>query len=293
MEVSLINKEDLFELFENSTLLPKPSREVSEILELLHNPVELDIDELSNKISRVHNLNELMMKNLNTGYFRSNKEISSIREAIVYLGMQTVQNLLIFFITQQLFSHTPIDKPRVFNMNHYLKHVLGTSVASSMLASELKMGDKYKLFSYGLIHDIGIAVLDTCVPDLLDEITLKLEKGMHQIVAERSLLGGITHAEVGAWICRKWNIREDIINIVAFHHTPFVGQPTNTELKLIHLADVISNQYYEKLLGVNLNPNINKQIMDSLGITDKHIQTIADRLPEEVDKLSNYFSIDI
>ncbi|WP_198135355.1 HDOD domain-containing protein [Alkaliphilus metalliredigens] len=187
-----MEKEELFQCLESCRMLPMPSKEISEILNILNNPLELDIDDLVEKVNKVDKLNDLMIQNLNTGYFRTNKEISTIKEAIIYLGMQTVQNLLIFFITIQLFSSVSEKEAvkRSFSMKHYFKHVLGTSLASSMLASELKIGDKYKLFSYGLIHDIGIAVLDTCVPEILDDVTLKLQTGVHQIIAERSFLGG-------------------------------------------------------------------------------------------------------
>lgn len=187
-----MHKDELFERIEKSGLLPTPSQEVSEILKILYSPLELDIDYLSEKIRGVGELNELIIKNLNTGYFRTKNEIHTIKEAVIYLGMETVQNLIIFFITRQLFTGRKKDKKRIFNMDHYYKHVLGTSIASTMLCDRLKIGDKYKLFSYGLIHDIGIAVLDTCVPEVLDEITQKLKKGMHQVVAERSILGDLT-----------------------------------------------------------------------------------------------------
>lgn len=280
-----MHKDELFERIEDSGLLPIPSRQVSEILEILNNPLELDIDYLSEKISSVNQLNELMIKNLNAGYFKTRNEIHTIREAIVYLGMGTVQNLIIFFITQQLFSGRKKDEKRMFNMDHYYRHILGTSIASTMLCDRLKIGDKYKLFSYGLIHDIGIAVLDTCVPEILDEITQKLESGMHQVVAERSILGGITHSGVGVWLCKRWNIPGDITDIVGFHHTPFASQMLTDELKLIYIADVISTEYYEKLLGINLNHQISKRIMDSMGLTDKDVKVIAEKLPGEIEKV--------
>lgn len=72
------------------------------------------------------------------------------------------------------------------------------------------------------------------IPELLDEITQKLEKGMHQVVAERSILGGITHSEVGVWLCERWNIPKDITDIVGFHHTPFALETLTDELKLIY-----------------------------------------------------------
>ncbi len=286
-----LDKQELLHILDNSDLVPKPSKDISDIFKILNNPIDSDIDILVEKISKIDKLNELMMKNLNTGYFKTNRELTSIKDAIVFFGMETVQNLLTFFITMELFSYSPTNENRVFKMDIYLKHVLGTAIASSMLSSHLKTADKYKLFSYGLIHDIGVALLDTCVPNCLDQVTQKLKKGIHQVIAERSIFGGITHAEVGGWLCRKWNIRRDITDIVEFHHMPFLSENTTDELKLVCIADVISTMYYERLLGVNLNHRMNKRIMNDLGISEDIINYIGKKLPDEVSKSGYYLII--
>jgi HD-like signal output (HDOD) protein len=254
------------------------------------NPMGLDIDELIEKVTQSAELNQLILKNLNSGYYQCKRDITTIREAMIYLGMQTVQNLIVFFITLQLFPQSIEASHRTFSMHKYWKHVLGTSIAGSMLSSRLKKGDKYKIFSYGLLHDIGIIALDTCLPDIIDEITGRLQNGVHQIIAERVVLGGITHADVGAWLCRKWNIREDINEIVHMHHTPFMAKNNIQEVQLIYVADSISTQYYEKLLGVNLNYEISDRIMEELGITKEDIRSIISEFPKELEKVSHYFS---
>jgi HD-like signal output (HDOD) protein len=232
-----------------------------------------------------------VLKNINTGFYHIGKKVTSIREAVVYLGMQTVQNIIIFYITRQLFSEILHEKKnRLFSMKLYWKHVIGTSVASSILSEKIKRGDKFKLFTYGLLHDIGIALLDACLPGLVDEIAKGLLSGTHQVVAERSVLGGITHADVGAWLCRKWNIRDDIINIVEHHHTPFWARSSIEDVRIIYAADVISTEYYERLLGLNLNHDINRKIMDYLGISDDDRLKIIEALPQEVDKLHWLFT---
>jgi HD-like signal output (HDOD) protein len=286
-----MDKERIFELIEGSQYLPELPEDISQILNILYNPTEVDIDTLIDKVSKSSELNTLMLKNINSGYFQLKREIRTIKEAIVYLGMQTVQNLLIFFITLQLFPNNNKHSHRTFDMHKYWKHVLGTSVASCMFASQLKIGDKYKLFSYGLIHDIGTILLDACLPMLIDEITEKLLNGVHQIVAERIVLGGITHADLGAWLCRKWNIREDITNIVEFHHAPFLAKANKEEVQLIYAADVISTEYYEKLLGVNLNHDISNKVMLSLGLTKEDIQAVIKEFPKELEKVTHYFSL--
>ncbi|MGB3990283.1 MAG: HDOD domain-containing protein, partial [Acetivibrionales bacterium] len=76
----------LFTLIENSECMPKLPRDVSEILEIMKDPMLLDIDVLAGKVARCCRLNDLVLKNLNTGYYQISKKITSIREAVVYLG---------------------------------------------------------------------------------------------------------------------------------------------------------------------------------------------------------------
>ncbi|OEH84153.1 hypothetical protein BHU72_12155 [Desulfuribacillus stibiiarsenatis] len=286
-----MDKHRVLEFLEQSEDIPILPKNISEILEMLKDPCGFEIDHLVQKVTQSVELNDIMLKNLNSGYFQLNKKIKTIKEAVVYLGMQTVQNLIIFYISRLLFPNITDRRKRSFDIYKYWNHVLGTSVAASILASRINCSDKYKLFSYGLIHDIGIPVLDTCLPEFIDEVSLKVHKGMHQIVAERSVLGGLTHSDIGAWLCEKWNLREDIINIVKFHHTPFVPKINIKEVQLLHIADVISTEYYEKLLGLNLNSNVSKSIMKTLGITEDDYIYVAEILPEEVDKLNSYLLV--
>lgn len=283
-------------MIKESRKLPELPEDVSQVINILKNPIDVDINLLIEKIGKAPELNELMLKSINSGYFQLGKEIKTIKEAVVYLGLQTVQNMLIFFMTRQLFPKKQlfpknvIVERRTFDMQKYWRHVLGTSVAACLLSAKIKKGDKYKLFSYGLIHDIGILVLDTCMPEMLDEITSRLLKGVHQIIAEKIVLKGITHSEIGAWLCRKWNIRNDITNIVEYHHTPLAAQDGQEDVNIIYLADVISTEYYEKLLGLHQDRVLNYKIMDALVVSEDDINDVARVMPGELEKLEYYFS---
>ncbi|NLK86769.1 MAG: HDOD domain-containing protein [Clostridiaceae bacterium] len=284
-----MKNEKIFELLENSENFPKLTQDVSRIFDILKNPEGLHIDGLVQEVTRYDQLSELILGVYSAKQF--NRGMATIKDAVIYLGIDAVQNLLVFFLSKQLFSEiTTTNKKRKFKMAHYWRHVLGTSAAGYILSLRIKKLDKHKLFTYGLIHDIGIPLLDICVPDLVDEIFEKLLKGMHQLVAERSVLGGFTHAEIGAWLCRKWNIRDDIIDIVEFHHTPFIAKSDSDEVKLMYVADVLSTEYYEKLLGLNINHAINGKIMDYFGLTDIDRLAVTDALPGEVDRLGNFFT---
>ncbi len=288
----MISKDKVFEMLESSDRLPKLSPGVSEILAMLKNPADADIDLLAQMVSESGQLDELVIANFNSGYFGANKKIASIKEAVVFLGMHTVQNIIIFFISRQLFSDAPREnKARTFDMPRYWRHIIGTSAASGMLSSRIKQGDRFKLFSYGLLHDIGIALLDACLPDMLDEVAQKVLSGVHQLVAERSVFGGLTHSEIGAWLCRKWDIREDITVVVEYHHTPSLAETDSADLKIVHVADMFSTMYYEKLLGLTTNIEFNGKIIDSLGVSEADKAAIIEALPREVEKLHHDFIV--
>ena len=284
-----MDKDKVFELLETSGRLPALPETISQILNALNNPASVDIEELAEKVSSNPYLTELIIESVNSGFFHLRREINSIREAIAFLGLQTVQNLLIFLITRQFFPDGRANGNRTFHMARYWKHVIGTSVACCMLSERINAGDQYKLFSYGLIHDIGISVLDMCLPEILDEVSEKLKSGVHQVIAERVVMGGITHADIGAWLCRRWNIREDITAIVEHHHTPLLAKVNTEDVKLVYLADEISTEYYEKLLGVHLAHGMNKNIMESVGVTFQDREFISQALPSEVEKTAGYF----
>lgn len=142
------------------------------------------------------------------------------------------------------------------------------------------------MFTYGLIHDIGVTVLDICLPEHLDKIhTLQL-KGLHQIAAGKIVLSGLTHAEIGMWICKEWGLPEEIAEIVGYHHTPFINSQVSNEVRLMYLADSISTNYYEKLLGNKTTFIYSDRTSELLNISEAFIEDIAKKLPKEVDKVN-------
>jgi diguanylate cyclase (GGDEF)-like protein/PAS domain S-box-containing protein len=279
----------ILEQIEKSGKLPKIPEGLYEILELLYDPSELDIEVLAEKVGVCGELNTLVLENINSGYFNIYKKVVSIEEAIILLGMKTVLNLIVFFITRLLFDLDLDRKDRRFDIYHYWRHVLGTSIAAQMISQKLNKGDKHMLFTYGLIHDIGIPVLDNCLPDHLDQISDKVMNGTHQIVAEKVVLGGLTHSDIGAWLCRKWHFREDITDIVLHHHTPLLSELESIDTMIMYVADVMSIDNNERLIGLATDYGVSEKVLDLIGLTREAYDEIASSLSKEIEKVGTYF----
>lgn len=271
-------------MIKDSGHLPQIPKNFGEILNMLLDPVDYNIDQCIERFTQFPQLETVLIKvlNYNTDLVR---EIKTVKEAINYLGAKNAKIIAISYVTRLLLPDFK-GRAKLFNNKQYWKHCIGTAFAAHMIADETKLSDKDKMFTYGLIHDIGITVLDICLPDQLDKIYDLQKKGIHQIVAEKIVLGGITHAEIGMWICSEWGLPEEITEVVGFHHTPLLAKKYLDEVRIMHLADSISTNYYERLLGTNTTYIYAEKTMEILKVDKDLIDKIIRQLPSEIDKLN-------
>lgn len=284
-----MEQHNIINLIKTSGNLPQIPKDFGEILKMLLEPIEYDLNQCIENFLRFPQLEALLIQVLNYNA-KFNREIRTIKDAINYLGAKKAKIITIAYITRLLLPDNK-GRAKLFNNKKYWKHCLGTSIAAYMIADETKLSDKDKMFTYGLIHDIGVTVLDICLPDYLDRIYELHTKGIHQIAAEKIVLSGITHAEVGMWICEEWGLPDEIAEVVAFHHSPLLSKRYMNEIRIMHLADSISTNYYERLIGNHTTFIYAEKIIKILNVDKEFIQDIIKRLPSEIDKLNRKITL--
>lgn len=279
-----MEQHNIIKMIRESEMLPIIPKEFGTILEMFTKPVDYNLDQCVEYFSRYPELETVLIQELNYDP-RLNKKIRTIREAINFLGAKRASLIIIAYVTRLLVPNK-FGKTKFFDKKLYWKHCLATSLAAYMISNETKLSDKDLMFTYGLIHDIGVTVLDICLPEYLDTINDIHLKGTHQLIAERTVLNGLTHAEVGKWICDEWGMPDEISYAVGFHHTPLLADKHIDEVRIIHLADSISTNYYERLLGNNTTFIYTKKIMETLNVSKEFVDYVRDKIPEEVEKLN-------
>ncbi|HOQ24866.1 MAG TPA: HDOD domain-containing protein [Bacillota bacterium] len=281
-----MKKEEIFAKINDSNIPGLPPA-IKEVFAELKNPATLDMQSLIEKIASFGELETLLLKQFNKNYFRKQFHIKSLHEAIRYFGARTIQNILLYLVIRS-FSAKLLDKTGFLRAN-YWRHCLGASVAAHELATITGDCDPYLMFSYGLIHDIGIFVIEHSLPELILKIREVQKKGLTHFDAEKEAMDGVTHEDIGDWLCKKWELPDEIRNIVAYHHRPHATSLNSNEVFLFHKADVISATYYESLMGI-YSFHDRKPVLDALGLDPAIITRIKEILPDEVNKIREIFS---
>lgn len=280
----MIQDHPIIQEIKQSGYLPRVPMDFGEAMSMLLRPYEYDMDECIERLYSLPNVASIIIRVINH-VAAFNRKIRGLKDAVLYLGADNVRMIAIAHMTRLLLPDSN-GRAKRFDRSKYWKHSIGTSIASYMIAEKTGLCDKEKIFTYGLIHDIGTTVLDICLPERLDAIyTKQLEQGVHQIVAEKVVLGGITHADIGMWLCMEWGLPEEITNVVGYHHNPFPVKHVSNEVKILYLADSVSTKYYMGLLGTDTTFIYENAVREALKLPEEFIDDIAEKLPREVDRI--------
>lgn len=155
-----------------------------------------------------------LLQIVNSAFFRLARRVSSIGEAVAYLGLDTVKNLV---LVAKVFD-VAMPSPELHGLPQALQtHSL---YVASLCRSISSQESAEAAFTAGLLHDIGILVLAVGLPQQL-KAALDLAKAENRPLhlAEQELYG-TSHAEVGAYLLGLWGLPYPVVEAAANHHQP-------------------------------------------------------------------------
>lgn len=261
--------------------LPEPVQQAIRIVD--SPPEQADTERLAALIHQTPDLEKVVLRHMNSPFYAPVQRVTDVREAVTQLGFEAMRNYLVNYMTHFIL-HGKVPHRPAFDLHEYWRHAVATSLAADMLGQKLGFDDSYRIFTYGLLHDIGFVVLEACFGEKVDEIYQKIRDGVPQIVAEKAVLGGITHSDVGAWLCARWGLDEEAARIVRYHHTPLLAEGQSSELLLIYLGNLLGTRVYEDDMEIEMGADpVEDRILKQLGLDRQDMHQVDALLDEEVE----------
>jgi HD-like signal output (HDOD) protein/ActR/RegA family two-component response regulator len=152
---------------------------------------------------------------VNSAFFRLARRISSVEQAVAYLGFTAIRNLA---MSVEVFSKWPGGTCSVLNLGLLQLHAQGVAAAANALGAKTTFADDAMLA--GLLHDIGYWVLaQECPEELGKAVALSISARIPLYAAEMEIIGA-SHAEIGAYLLGIWGLPLSVVEAVAHHHQP-------------------------------------------------------------------------
>jgi len=254
-----------------------PSMEVAiEIERLTHDPSST-VEQIGNVLRNDPALTAKVLKLANSAIFARSKRIVSINQAISTLGFKEFNKITSTITFVNAF------KSKYISYQKYWLHSMAVAFMAVKLNDICKASlNPDRLFTGGILHDIGVLILDNYFLDIYKkvyDITVNKRVDLHK-VEERVL--GITHAEVGAFMLKKWRLPEQVTDIIQFHHKPHLSTVVATDTKLVYLADFIVNNRGYSTGTEGFLRGFYDDIWEDIGLTVEDMPLIVNGLDAEL-----------
>jgi len=169
---------------------------------------------------------------VNSSFFGLGHRVSSIRQAVVFLGRRAIRLAAISFgMVKSLTRDTPAQL-----YARYWKRSLTMACAARLCAPRID-ADAEEAFAGGLLADIGMLVLAQVHGGGYVSLAIANEDTDALIGAEQDRYG-FDHAAVTARLLEQWQLPEPLVEAAASHHRPHVSGPPLA--LLIHAANLFA-----------------------------------------------------
>jgi putative nucleotidyltransferase with HDIG domain len=206
------------------------------LLQLLEEP-DAPVDDLVGVIEKDPGLTANLLKLSNSAYYGLRREVGSVRDALVQMGNRTVVTLA-FAASMGRLLQVPMTAYRL-PRGQLWRHTLAVGLlATRLVPADTDASRRNRVFTAGVMHDIGKLLLDRPLRDCLEQLPPNPDY-TKLVLAERQILG-FDHAQAGAALAEAWNFPEDLVQVIASHHTP---APPGSLTAVVHAADLLVSRH--------------------------------------------------
>lgn len=200
------HKMTLIEKLEQSGRLPTPPAVVVRLLDLSRNP-DTTIQQVAETIAMDSELAAKILQFINSPLAGVAKEVTSLEQAVVLMGMKSVKLMALSFSVLSTGSKINCKN---FDRNHFALHSLACGVAARVLSNNTKTCAPDEAFVVGLLSQIGQSVFARACPEEYNQILQTAKRIPMDLPELEQEKFSETYATIGSQVLEKWGIPESI-----------------------------------------------------------------------------------
>ncbi|MFA9217391.1 MAG: HDOD domain-containing protein [Sphingomonadaceae bacterium] len=236
------------------------------VMELLNSidQEEVDISVLAKKVSHDQALTAKTLRLANSSLYGLQVKVTTIQQAITYLGFQTTRNLITAAAVTGCFAE---GHCKGFDHKAFWRHSIATAACAKILARQMRFNQDYA-FTAGLLHDIGRLVLVACFPAQYSAaLAHRAAHDGYLLDSERTVLG-IDHVDAGLALAEHWNFSDTMRLAIGGHHDPETPG-AGFLAAIIHVADAIVHALDLAQVPDDLVPPVSTVAWTALGLDEE------------------------
>ncbi len=213
----------------------------AEVLKALEAP-SVTSEEVGRIVARDAALMAEILRLTNSSCAGARRNITDPVEAVEFLGLETMKALMMAL--RYLAEHGQL-KPSYLSLEQLWQHNINVASLARDLVLFERMDRRLaqEAFMAGLVHDLGKVVLVLNYDDLYGRVHSLARKQPVALWDIEKEMFGANHGEIGGCLVGMWNLPASVVEAVAFHHEPPLGENQQlTPLAAVHIANVLEHE---------------------------------------------------
>ena len=259
--------------------LPSLPAVVVQLMSLLQQQ-DVNLDPIAETLSLDQALAAKVLQLANSPFYGMSGRITSIRDGINILGLRPLGTLVLAAVLTVQFDQL---HGKALHLDEFWRHSIASAVAARALAESQGL-DESSAFTAGLLHDVGLLVLDSLYPiEMAQALQWAVEHDAPHLQAEQALLG-VSHAEVGAWLAQHWHFAPEVVEAIAGHHHPSdSAQLSLTDL--VHGANTLVHAMDLAGVAHEAVPPLQPGAWGRMASVRQHLPRLLPRIEQEFEQL--------
>jgi len=238
--------------------LPTLPTVLEKIVSLTNDP-NVSIAQIEKAISTDPVISTKLLRIVNSAYFSFFREITSLKQAIVVLGLESTKNLV--YGTSIISAFGKETRIKNFPLEGFWKYSVACGNISRTLASLLDYSFYEEAFLAGLVHNIGKIVLARYKTEEFEAALEKsAETGQPLSETEKEFIG-FDHSQVGFELATRWRLPQLLDDVIRYYETPDQAESNRDLCAIVRLASLLCRVY---TIGTNGEPQYTEDIQQDV-----------------------------
>ena len=230
---------DIVEAIRQTAYIPSMPHVACRFLELCARE-DQEYDDLVDVLASDAGLTSELLRLANSPLFGVSRRISSLKQAMLLLGLTKVRSLVLSRYLVQQMDELPCPN---LDLRCFWQRSLTRAILAARFCEDINPRLREEAFVGGLLADVGVVVLASALPEHYASLAKDYAPlhGDLWVLREQHALG-VGHAAISAVILHDWQLPELIVEAVRAHHAdePMPG-PARTGRQVGCLLAAASN----------------------------------------------------
>jgi len=236
---------------------------------------EPDIGELATLISTDVGLSSAILKIINSPFYGMNRRISEIKQAVMMLGIKTINSLVTALLLKESFKGDAS-----ISLERFWDDSVDVANAMTFIGNKIKNEIPIDmLYTIGLFRDCGIPLLALKYKNYKEILIQANVQNISSVTLEEENYR-TNHVVLGYYVASSWNLPKEICTLILRHHdVTYLDKHNGGEAQLAFSALKAAENMVDRVKRSTISPDweaMSEDVLDILGLSPTDYDDLED-----------------